>query len=243
MWEQPAKCGTESQEANFLCGRWVRFWKGCGIYPRVCLAAFLYEVYVIRLLHRESNHRSTIHDAGPTLLLKQKLCKAKPGARYGCSRDLLLRNVSVHGWEDDWAWRYIWVWIWHSWELEIQVWSWKTTGLLRNVQDLSIVPPSVVTLPVLQWEAPTDEVSLIGFCCRTHPHCKKLKLESFALHVTGVVTLCPCPHLFGGISPLLTQTFLCQPTVSSFGLSWESLPWREKCFVREQRQGRFISSE
>jgi len=35
-------------------------------------------VYVIQLLHRESNQRDTIHDAGPTLLLKQKLCKAKP---------------------------------------------------------------------------------------------------------------------------------------------------------------------
>lgn len=157
-----AKSSTESQKANFFCdGGWpISERDVLSVTGTASAGAFLYDVYVIHLLCRESNWCDTVHSAGLALLLKEKLREAKPplaGAKHYRSVDLPV-DAGMGGWPGLET---------HPC-LALSVGdgnrsSWKATGLLRDGQDLSRVsysPPSIAAWPVLQWEGPTNDASL-----------------------------------------------------------------------------------
>lgn len=206
---------------------------------------------------RERNWCGTVHDAVLTLLLKKKPCKAEPGARHHCS-------AGMEGWlslemHPGLAWTSE-----RTGGSDMNLESYWFVREGRIFLGCHIVPPqyySFACFPMetshwwgLSWQTywPLFFSFFSKICLWVYLGLledmfllqeTQSDLEGFALHVTGVIAPCPCYHLFRGIHPLLTQAFLYQPAMSSFRLSWESLPWREKGFVREQRQGTVFSSE
>lgn len=97
-----AKSSTESQKANFFCdGGWpISERDVLSVTGTASAGAFLYDVYVIQLLCRESNWCDTVHSAVLALLLKEKLCKAKSplaGGKHYHSIDLPV-DAGMGGW-------------------------------------------------------------------------------------------------------------------------------------------------
>lgn len=97
-----AKSSTESQKANFFCdGGWpISERDALSVTGTASAGAFLYDVYVIQLLCRESNWCDTVHSAVLALLLKEKLCKAKSplaGGKHYHSIDLPV-DAGIGGW-------------------------------------------------------------------------------------------------------------------------------------------------